>query len=157
MNAWLASWRTRWDAWTVRERRMVLAMGIVAGLALVYLGLVDPALQGRKRLLRELPRLRAEAAEMAGIAQAPGRPIRPAAAGDLRTALESSLQAAGLKAALAVRTNGAVEVKFDKTAYAVAAGWAHAVTRDAGARLESANVGASGEGGRVDAEFVFVR
>ena len=157
MKTWLASLRTRWDAWTLRERRMVLGMGIVALLAVVYLVLVDPALQGRKRLLRDLPRLRADAAEMAGIAQTPGRPARPAAIGDLRTALASTLEAAGLEAAVAVHANGAVEVKFDKIAYVAAAGWAQAAARDAGARLESAVVGSSGEGGRVNAEFVFVR
>ena len=73
MNALVEAWRQRWETWTQRERRMVVAMLSVVGLALVYLVLLDPALSGRAKLERDLPKLRADAGEMAGIAAGASR------------------------------------------------------------------------------------
>ena len=68
MKALIDAWQQRWETWTQRERRMVVAMLGAVGLALVYLLLLDPALSGRAKLQRDLPKLRADAAEMSGIA-----------------------------------------------------------------------------------------
>lgn len=149
--------RDRWDGWTQRERRMVVAMGAVAALALVYLALIDPALEGRKRLLRDLPKLRTDASEMAGIAAAANRLPKPVTGGSLRPAVEASLQAAGLKAAVSANANGSVTVRLEKAGYNAIAAWMFRAARELGARVEVANVSSLGEGGRVNAEFTLSR
>ena len=157
MNALLE----RWQAWTVRERRLVLAAGLSALVAILYLAFIDPAIEGRRRLARELPRLRADASTMAAIAASAASLPKPPApgAGELRPALESSLQAAGLKATVGTGAgaNNSATVKFDKVAYTLAAGWLSRIVHDMGVHVESANVISQGEGGRVNAEFVLAR
>ncbi len=157
MNALTEALRQRWDAWTQRERRMVVAMAAAVVLAFVYLALIDPALQGRAKLARDLPKLRADAAEMAGIAAAAARIPRATPTANLQAALDGSLQAAGLKASVSAKDNGAVAIKFEKVAYNTIAAWAFRAARDTAAQLDTVNVSALGEGGRVNAEFVFKR
>ncbi len=157
MKALIDAWQQRWETWTRRERRMVVAMLGAVGLALVYLLLLDPALSGRAKLQRDLPKLRADAAEMSGIAAGAARLPKPVAGGTLQAVLEASLQVAGLKAEVNARDGGAVVVKCDKLPYNAVAAWAFKAAREAGAQIESATVGTAGEGGRVNAEFVFKR
>jgi general secretion pathway protein M len=157
MNALLEAWRQRWETWTQRERRMVVAMLAALGLALAYLVLLDPALSGGAKLARDLPKLRADAAEMAGIAAGAARLPHPVAGRSLRSTLEASLLAAGLKADISARDNGAVVLKFEKASYNTLAAWAFNAVREAAAQIETATVTSVGEGGRVNAEFVFKR
>jgi general secretion pathway protein M len=157
MNALVEAWRQRWETWTQRERRMVVAMLSVVGLALVYLLLLDPALSGRAKFERDLPKLRADAGETAGIAAGASRLPRPVAGSNLQGVLEASLQAAGLKADISAKDNGAVALKFEKAPYNTIAAWAFKAVREAGAQIETASVSSAGEGGRVNAEFVFKR
>ncbi|HEU4621720.1 MAG TPA: type II secretion system protein GspM [Burkholderiaceae bacterium] len=155
MNALLQ----RWHAMETRERRLVaIALAVVAG-AIVYLVAIEPALNGRAKLQRELPKLRSEAAELAGIASvASQRPVsrRPANETELRRAIEAALGPLASKAT--VTTSGtSVVVKFERLAYPAVASWASRIVRETGARIESAKVTPSSEPERADVEFGFAR
>lgn len=62
-----------WLARTEQERRFLGVGGAVVLLALLYLILVDPAVEGRAQLRRTLPQLRQQAAELQAMAQEAGR------------------------------------------------------------------------------------
>ncbi|WP_229425303.1 MULTISPECIES: type II secretion system protein GspM [unclassified Massilia] len=58
-----------WIARSEQERRYLgVGFGVVL-LALVYMGLIEPAVEGRAQLQRSLPELRQQAAQLAGMAQ----------------------------------------------------------------------------------------
>jgi len=83
-----------------RERAMTAAAGTFALLALLYLIAIEPAWKARERLGAELPRLRAQAAEVNSLAQeAKGltsRGVAVESAATAKTALEQSLARANL-------------------------------------------------------------
>ena len=58
-----------WIARSEQERRYLAAGFGVILLALVYTGLIEPAVEGRARLERSLPALRQQAAELSGLAE----------------------------------------------------------------------------------------
>ena len=149
----------RWHAMDTREKRLVSIALAVLAVAMVYLITIEPALNGRAQLQRELPQHRADAAEMAGIASvASQRPVtrRPANETELRRAIEGALGPFASKAT--VTTSGtSVIVKFERLSYPALASWASRITRETGARIESAKVTPSSETGRADVEFGFAR
>ena len=59
----------RWRRMTVREQRLVLALCLLAGLALIYLMLIQPAWRTLDRHAQELPGLRAQAARVDALVQ----------------------------------------------------------------------------------------
>jgi general secretion pathway protein M len=137
---------------------MVSIAGIVIAVALFYLLLVDPAWTGVTNLQRDLPVLRSDAAQVAGIADATGRSPKRNASIDLQTAIQTALTAGGLTAtSLSANASGSVTVKFDKIVHSTAATWAQRTVRDVGVRIESATLVASAEPGRVNAEYTFTR
>ena len=76
--AWLAPWRARWLALGERERRLLVLMALVLGLAVLWLVAVQPAWRTLRsapaeidRLAAELLRMRALAAESQALRGAP--------------------------------------------------------------------------------------
>ena len=140
MNAQLVEARERWQAMQPREQRMVAGAAAFAGIALLWWLGIEPAWEGRERLGRDLPALRAQAAELAGIAQwahAQGAPLPQA---DLASALQARLVASGLSAQVSAQPSGAVSVRFARSGYAATAVWAQAAARETGARLDAVQV-----------------
>lgn len=157
-----ARFDARWTALPPRDRRMLVIGAVAVGLALFWILLVDPALTGRERVQRDLPRLQAEAAEVAGIAANPPRAQRNLQAeGPLRPALEAALQEGGLRADLATNAAGVLVVKFSETPYPQIADWLARVAADLGVTIEGAAItpveGKAGAGGKVNAEFTLRR
>ncbi|CAN5504412.1 hypothetical protein BH10PSE17_BH10PSE17_25640 [soil metagenome] len=148
----------RWSAMVPRERRMVSIAGVVVGVAVFYLVLIEPAWNGKDRLERDLPVLRTDAAQVAGIVDATGRAPKRNPSVDLQTAVNTALTAGGLTAS-SVTTNpsGSVTVKFEKVVHSTTAAWAQRTVRDIGARIEAATLIAGAEPGRVNAEYTFTR
>ncbi|CAN5207495.1 hypothetical protein BH09PSE6_BH09PSE6_35040 [soil metagenome] len=147
----------RWSAMNPRERTLVSAAGIVVGIALFYLVLIEPAWTGKERLERDLPVLRTDAAQVAGIAEATGRAPRRNPNIDLQTSVNTALTAGGLTANVTTNPSGSVTVKFDKVVHSTTAAWAQRTVRDVGARIEAATLIAGAEPGRVNAEYTFTR
>ena len=125
-------WQEQFDAfWSSRNpREQAILAGGSAVLALVigYTVLWEPAADGRDKLLRSLPQLRSDSAEMEtlaqearGLAASPAPSLRGEA---LNQALQESLAQHGLKA---TRLNGtgdnSVQVQLDKVPFGSVASW----------------------------------
>ncbi|WER45814.1 type II secretion system protein M [Cupriavidus sp. WKF15] len=155
--AWLArvkprvpqAWRDQFDAfWSARNPReqAILAGGAaVLGLVLIYSVLWEPAADGRARLSRSLPAMRADLAEMETLAQeARGLNASPAPAlrGDALTqALQDSLGKYGLKATrLAAGADNSVQVQLDKAPFGAVAGWLQDVRQQQRLKVTDARI-----------------
>lgn len=93
------AWQTFWLARNARERAILTVGGVFVLLALLYGLAWLPISEGRKKLVANLPQLRADAAQMrANLQEITGLQANTgAASGDARQAIESALQAAGLR------------------------------------------------------------
>ncbi len=149
----------RWQLLVPRERRMLLSGALLLAALLVYFVLYEPASDGRRRLAAELPTLRTQ---LASIEQLAGEARRLAAAPAqnespqrVKTQLEQSVDAAGLKPALAqlALAGELFDVRFKGVSYAAWLAWLDsavretrlrvvdvAVTRETGPGLVSARV-----------------
>jgi general secretion pathway protein M len=93
------AWLTFWLARNARERAILTVGGMFVLLALLYGLAWLPISEGRKKLVANLPQLRADAAQMrANLQEITGLQANTgAASGDAKQAVESALQAAGLR------------------------------------------------------------
>jgi general secretion pathway protein M len=136
----------RWIALAPRERTMVLAASAVVLLAVVWLGLFEPAWKGREALQRELPELRAQVAQMAGlaaVAQQAGAQARAVPAPEtLRAALEASLRGAGLGPSIGQfeATGDRISLKLQSVSNSAWLAWLDEVLRETRMRVVDATV-----------------
>ncbi len=127
-QAWQERFNAFWSARNPREQAILAGGGAVLALVIGYLALWEPAADGRERLARSLPKLRADLAEMETLAQeARGLKATPAPSlrGDALTqALQDSLGQHGLKATrLAAGADNSVQVQLDKVPFGAVSGW----------------------------------
>ena len=155
MKAWWLAGLERFSALNSRERQLVLAAGLVVFLALLWWVGLEPALNGRARLAQQLPALRLQASELAGLA-AQGNPYRRVSKSDGLDSLSASLTTAGFDAKSAERIDEErVRVKLSQVDYGRVLAWI-AETRTLETRLESASISLQ-EPGRVNVELIFQR
>jgi general secretion pathway protein M len=143
-----------WIARTEQERK-VLAVGAgVVLLALLYLVLLAPALEGREQLRRSLPELRQQAAQLqtlAGEAQAlAGQPVVEAAP-LTREALAASMTARGLDPASLTLTGEYARVQLTGVSFANVMAWLDDQRRDSRLNVQDAQFKALSTPGQVDA------
>ncbi|QRQ87566.1 type II secretion system protein M [Cupriavidus oxalaticus] len=127
-QAWQERFNAFWSARNPREQAILAGGGAVLVLVIGYTLLWEPAAEGRQRVARGLPQMRADLAEMATLAQeARGLKATPAPAlrGDALTqALQDSLGQHGLKAArLAAGADNNVQVQLDKVPFGAFSSW----------------------------------
>lgn len=151
-----ASAQAFWQERTEQERRMLAIGGVVVGLGLFYGVLIDPALEGRAKLSKDLPLQRQQAAEL----QAMGRTAMelkartPIQANPLSSdALNASLAANGLKAQSLSISGSLVRLELKGAPFAAVATWLDTVRRTDGLTAQDANVTATSTPGMVDAIF----
>lgn len=136
----------QWRGMAQRERRLVLVAGLVLLLAGGFLGLIEPALKGRANLLRELPGLRGQLAEVAALAvearELSALPQSADGAQALRPVLERSVRAAGLQPRLsALAVNGELlELRFTGVLFAQWLGWLEGALRETRLRVADLSV-----------------
>jgi general secretion pathway protein M len=151
--------RNFWSARAPREKLALAAAGTVLVLALLYLVLIEPAFTGLAQLQRSLPQTRAQAARLdALLAEAHALKARPPAAqvpaAQMRTSLDASLAAAGLKAERIVPlSNGDLQLKFVNVPYGRWSAWLAASERDLGAHAVAVDAKAAPAPGDVDVEL----
>lgn len=151
--------RERWRSLATRERVMVSAAATVVVLGLVYALLIEPAWQGRARLLQELPALRAELASMdamASEARALSSQVSATIAPQrMRQAVEASLERAGLSGELAQigASGNDIELRLRNAQFAAVLDWLAVVQRELRVRPTRVEV-ARAEGGTVAAQIV---
>ncbi|GAA5785915.1 hypothetical protein GCM10007860_13860 [Chitiniphilus shinanonensis] len=151
MNPFVQRLRQFWLQRNPRERLFLAACGTVIAVALFYALLWQPAVDGRARLQKQLPRLEADLAEMQRqIALLKGAPAAGAAAeGDLRSAVQAVTGAVGIKADLRALPGQRVAVDAPDLPFPQVLELLSAVRRDAGARIVKLDAKATGAPGRV--------
>lgn len=156
----IAGLRTWWLGLARRERTMTAAAASFALLALLYLIAIEPAWKARERLGTELPRLRAQAAEVNALAQE-ARQLSSRG-----VAVESSVAAkAALEQSLARANLGSARVAvLDERRVAVSAGtvpvtqwltWAEEAARESRLRIAAVRVSRTNVRAVVDTEATF--
>jgi general secretion pathway protein M len=155
--------REWWEGLAGRERRIVIAALLVAAMAALFLLLVEPALERREALARQLQQLVNEQAWME--AQAPAVRARaqagPTAAGAPRpggsplAVVDTSARAAGLTSALRrVRPQeSAVEAELEGAPYTAVMGWLATLESRHGLRITSLGIDRGAEPGRVNVQL----
>jgi len=155
MKAWWLAGLERFSALNSRERRLVLAAGLFVLLAMLWWIALEPALSGRARLAQQLPSLRLQASELAGLA-AQGNQYRRVSKSDGLDSLSASLTTAGFEARSAEKIDEErVRVRLNQVDYGRVLAWM-AETRTLETRLESASISLQ-EPGRVNVELIFQR
>ena len=149
-----------WAERVPRERAILVLGGVLVLAVIIYLVAIEPAWTGIARLERSLPQQRANAAELeALLAEVKALKARPAvatmSAADARSALESSLGKAGLKAARIVPlSDGEIQLQFSDVPVSRWAPWLASVERELGARSTVVTVtGREATPGNVDVEL----
>lgn len=155
MRAW-------WQGLARRERMLVAAAAVIVLAALVYLLAVEPAWKARARLAVELPRLRAQAAEVEALAlearQLAKRGAAPASAGAAKTALEQSLAAARFRDARVIALDERrLTVNVQAAAVAPWLAWLDQAARESRLRIARVQVLLAAAPGLVDSEVTFER
>lgn len=145
-----------WIARTDQERRFLTAGFGVVVLALLYMVLVEPAVEGRAQLQRSLPALRQQAAELAGMAeQARGLagtapvPVTPMT----QETLTASLTARGIKPASLSLTGEYARMQVNGTSFANLLVWLDAQRRENRIAVQEASFTAQDPAGQVDASL----
>lgn len=141
INPALAQARQRYQALAPRERRLVAGAALLLGVTLVFVTLIEPALNTVRKLQGELPALRAQAATVADLTtQATAlrqRAAAPAGAMPARTELAASLERGGLPAGQwtlndADADGGGVELSVEQTPSSALMRWLDGAGRDWG-------------------------
>lgn len=147
---------TLWLARTEQERRFLAVGGGVVLLALLYLLLVDPAVEGRAQLRRSLPQLRQQAAELQAMAQEAGSLARAPttqATPLTRESIDASLAGRGLKPQSLSVTGEFIKIQLNNVAFANLTAWLDEQRRANRVLVQDAVVTALPAAGQVDASL----
>ena len=156
----IAQYRERatalWLSRTEQERRFLSVGGAVVLLALLYLILVDPAVEGRAQLNRSLPQLRQQAAELqamaqeaAKLAQAPAVQVTPLT----RETVSTSLSGRSLTPQSLSMTGEYIKLQLNNVSFANLASWLDEQRRSNRVLVQDAVVTALPAAGQVDASL----
>jgi general secretion pathway protein M len=145
-----------WIARSEQERRYLGAGFGVALLALVYIGLIEPPVEGRARLQRALPELRQQAAQLASMAeqaralagQAPV-PVTPMT----RESLLASLTARGITPGSLTLTGEYARLQVTGVSFANLVSWLDAQRRESRIAVQEGSFSAQDPVGQVDANL----
>lgn len=156
----IAGLREAWLGLARRERAMTAAAGAFALAALLYLIAIEPAWKARARLEGELPRLRAQAAEMESLVQEAGRlksrGVAAESPGAARAALERSLVRANLGGVrVAVLDERRLAASATGVPVAQWLAWAEESARESRLRIAAARISRTSIRAVVDAEATF--
>lgn len=142
-------WMTR-DA---RERLMLTAAAVVVTISLTYVLLIDPALTGREQLVKNMPELRQQAAQMQILskeaAALSGKSALPIAAMS-RESIEAALVRKGLKPQSVILTGDLVKVQLAAVSFPETLRWLSDIKNTAMLSVVDANVVALSQADTVD-------
>lgn len=155
--------RAIWRGMAARERRLVgVAAGVVL-LALAWTVAVEPAWQGRLKLATELPRTRAQLAQLEAMAEEAAQiaavPRTAESARVQRAGLEASVRAAGLTSHLAQMTvsGDLFDLRFKGVAFDAWLVWLEGALREIRLRVTDVEVSREPQPGRVSVRLILER
>jgi general secretion pathway protein M len=156
----IAQYRERanalWLARTEQERRFLSVGGAVVLLALLYMILVAPAVEGRAQLRRSLPQLRQQAAELQAMAQEAGNLARAPATQATpltRETVSTGLSGRGLTPQSLSMTGEYIKLQLNNVSFANLATWLDEQRRANRVLVQDAVVTALPAAGQVDASL----
>lgn len=149
----------RWTSLTSRERLTVLAGAAIVALALLYLIAIEPAWRTRSRLTADLPRLRADAAQVEALRMEAGRLRKEVVNLDsveyVMAAIGKLLAERNLKAvALRAIEERRILVSLKQADPAAAIAWLADVSAELPLRVSAARLSRAGAGA-IDVEVTF--
>lgn len=143
-------WRER----TAREQRMLALAALTLLVAVIFLGLIEPAIEGRQHWQQALPQLRAERAQMHSFAEQVKVGAAPSG-GETRAidraSLERSLNEAGIKPTSLELSNGLIRARWSEVSFSALNNWLLRMQREQGWSVVEANISARERVDRVDA------
>lgn len=147
-----------WAERNQRERILLALAGVVVLFGLLYLLLIDPALQGRTQLNKNLPVLRSQAVQLQVLAkQAAALPaaakLGSAAAGVSKKSIEAALQKNGLKAQSVVWSGDFARLQFTEIPFGVLLDALQALQKTMQLAVVEASVTATAVAGNVNASL----
>jgi general secretion pathway protein M len=156
----IAQLRAWWLGLGRRERAMTAAAGAFALLVIGYLVAIEPAWKARARLDAELPRLRAQAAEIDALAQEAkrltSRGVAAESAGAARVALEQGLARANLSGVrVSVLDERRVAVSASGVPVTQWLTWTEEAARESRLRIAAVRISRTAVRAVVDAEATF--
>jgi general secretion pathway protein M len=143
-----------WSARDARERRMLSIAAAVVGLALLYLLLIDPAIEGRAQLNKTLPNLRQQVAQMEALAKEASELSEvdaPAVEPVSRTSVEAALARIGLKAQNLTVNNEMVVAQFSGVSFSQLIRWLGDMQKTSMATVVESNIVAQDQPDTVNA------
>lgn len=158
LNPLRTSFVSFWDARNSRERSVLLIASALVLLLLIWLWLIDPALQGRAQLRKTLPAMQAQLAQLQALTkQAAALPASEAKATNStplsRSMLESSLARKDLKPQTLEVNGELVRLKLSGVSFAALIGWLADMQANAQLVVNEADVVALEQSDRVDASL----
>ncbi|QRX81647.1 type II secretion system protein GspM [Glaciimonas sp. PAMC28666] len=142
-----------WSQRDQRERRLLASAGAFTLLVLVYLSLIQPALDGRARLQKDLPALRQQAADMQSLVEraalVAAQPAERVLAPLDKEAVQSALKNKGLTAQSVVMSGDTARVQMDAVDFAGLLDWLTNVQLTAHWQVVDASVNALNEATQV--------
>lgn len=147
-----------WDERDAREKKMIVLVGVVIGLALIYLLLLNPALTGRKQLQKSLPGVREQAAQLQLLSKQ-AMDLRNAGSGATATdvpteeSIGNSLVHAGMKPRSINQTDEGFKVVLPGTSFSAVVAWLQDM-QQSGLTTADAQFEALSETDKVNATFV---
>lgn len=143
-----------WAARNARERVLIALGAAVVLLGLLYLLLIDPALQGRTQLHKNLPVLRLQAAQLQALAkQVAALPAAADAAGVSKEGIEAALQKNGLQAKNVVWAGGFARLQFADVPFGAMLDALQALQKTTRLAVVEASVTATAVAGSVNASL----
>lgn len=160
MSAGLDGLKATFDAfWALRnprERRLLSVGAVALAIGLVYLLLFAPALAGRERYAKALPKLRQDAAEMESLARQLGDAsanAAPEAAPVTHEAVEASLKQHGIVTQSLSVADGVIRVQANPVSFSALQAWLFEQQRANRISVTEANVSALSEVDKVNASL----
>lgn len=148
--------RVFWNDRTAQERRLLSFGGLFLLLALVYIILLEPAIEGRTQLRKNLPVMRQQVAELqamtgdaSALTQAAAQPAGPVT----QASVESSLGRQGMKAQSVNVTGEFVRLQLSGVPFAALAAWLDEARRAMRLSVTEATVNGLPQAGSVDANL----
>jgi general secretion pathway protein M len=162
MNArWLSEW---FQGLAPRERVLVAAAAVLAAVAVLYAGVVEPVYGARTRAAESVARHRALLADIEGVARRFGpqtaRPLASGSADSLVVVVDRSTRESGLAAFLKRnQPEGAAStrLRFENAPFDQLLEWLAVAQSKDGLRATAATFDPSGEPGRVNSNIVLSR
>lgn len=149
-------WRDR----TVREKQLLLFAAATLTLGLMYLALIEPALNGRDYWQQILPQLRSERAQIKALAKQLAETPAASLVTDPwpdRVVLERSLADAGIQPASLALSDQQIQINWSDVSFSALVSWLHRTQRAHALVVAEASIRAKEGIDRVDATIVYRR